>query len=161
MKIAFYWEGTTITGFMPEKLSGVTKVIISTKCTVIRSDYAFLGTEDYRSFVAGIAEVEILNSVIEIGSYAFHNFTKLTSINIPSSITNIGIGAFYACSSLTSITIPESVTNIGASAFWGISLININFKGTMSEWNNITKLSNWNENSSITTITCTDGIINL
>ena len=43
---------------------------------------------------------------------------SLTNINIPDSVTNIGDYAFSDCSSLTSINIPDSVTNIGKSAFW-------------------------------------------
>ena len=80
--------------------------------------------------------------VTYIGSYAFHNYGSLTSIDIPAGVTGIGrsafdgssnlesvtfaegselasIGyrAFGACSSLTSIEIPASVTNIGEEAF--------------------------------------------
>ena len=113
----FYWDGTTITGFIPERLSGVTKVRIPTKCTAIRSDYAWGGTEDYRSFVAGITTVEIPDTVTEIGKYAFHNFKKLTTINLPNSIISIDERAFDRCESLVSITIPESVTSIGINAF--------------------------------------------
>ena len=42
---------------------------------------------------------------------------SLTNINIPNSVTNIGDSAFSDCSSLTSINIPNSVTDIGDGAF--------------------------------------------
>ena len=115
----FLWaeDGTTIIGLDEEKLSGVTKIRIPSKCTAIRSDYAFKGTESYRSFIAGIEEVEIPDTVTEIGSYAFHNFRKVKEINLPNSVTSIGSFAFSSCSSLTSITIPESVTSIGERTF--------------------------------------------
>ena len=115
----FLWaeDGTTITGLDETKLAGVTKIKIPSKCKVIRSDYAFLGAESYRSFIAGIEEVEIPDTVTEIGSYAFHNFLELKKINIPNSVTRIGKGAFYLCSSLVSIKIPNSVTSIGNDAF--------------------------------------------
>ena len=50
----FLWDedGTTITGLDEEKLSGVTKIKIPSKCKVIRSDYSFNGAEYYRNFVA-------------------------------------------------------------------------------------------------------------
>ena len=124
----FLWaeDGTTITGLDETKLAGVTKIRIPSKCKVIRSDYAFVGTESYRSFIAGIEEVEIPDTVTEIGSYAFHNFRKVKKINIPNSVTRIGLGAFYYCINLTSITIPNSVTSIGSSAFsWCSSLTSI------------------------------------
>ena len=88
----FLWaeDGTTITGLDETKLAGKTKIRIPSRCTAIRSDYAFLGTESYRSFIAGIEEVEIPDTVTEIGSYAFHNFRKVKKINIPNSVTKIG-----------------------------------------------------------------------
>ena len=115
----FLWaeDGTTITGLDETKLAGKTKIRIPSRCTAIRSDYAFLGTESYRSFIAGIEEVEIPDTVTEIGSYAFHNFRKVKKINIPNSVTKIGQGAFYLCNSLVSITIPNSVTSIGDRSF--------------------------------------------
>ena len=124
----FLWaeDGTTITGLDETKLAGVTKIRIPSKCTAIRSDYAFFGAESYRSFIAGIEEVEIPDTVTEIGSYAFHNFLGLKKINIPNSVTRIGQDAFYYCINLTSITIPNSVTSIGSNAFtWCSSLTSI------------------------------------
>ena len=275
----FLWaeDGTTITGLDETKLARVTKIRIPSKCTAIRSDYAYLGAESYRSFIAGIEEVEIPDTVTEIGDYAFHNFRKVKKINIPNSVTNIGECAFYCCdslisitipnsvtsieyrafescysltsiiipegvtsignyaffncssltsitipdsvtsikigalggcssltsiaipysvssignsaftgcssltsitipesvtsiegwtfhncSSLTNITIPESVTSIKGNAFDGCSsLTNITYNGTQSQWNKISKNSNWKDNSAIKTITCTDGVIQI
>ena len=131
----FLWDedGTTIIGLDGEKLSGVTKIRIPSRCTAIRSDYAFLGAESYRSFIAGIEEVEIPDTVTEIGSYAFHNFLELKKINIPNSVTRIGQGAFYLCNSLVSITIPNSVTSIGEYAFEDCSsLTSITISGSVT-----------------------------
>ena len=187
----FLWaeDGTTITGLDETKLAGKTKIRIPSRCTAIRSDYAFLGTVSYRSFIAGIEEVEIPDSVTEIGSYAFHNFRKVKKINIQNSVTSIGRYAFYCCdslisitipnsvtsigdwafsdcSSLTSITIPESVTSIRQSAFGNCSsLTNITYKGTKEQWNKIDKSIVSGEvdwcDSTLKTITCTDGVITL
>ncbi len=57
--------------------------------------------------------------VTSIGDYAFHYFTRLTTVEIPDSITSIGEGAFGGCGSLTTVKIPDSVTSIGNSAFKG------------------------------------------
>ena len=159
----FLWaeDGTTIIGLDETKLAGVTKIRIPSRCKAIRSDYAFNGTESYRSFIAGIEEVEIPDTVTEIGEYAFYEwknlenvtmssnitsigdsaFTRcnnLTNITIPESVTSIGTAAFGDCSSLTSITIPESVTSIGDYAFDGCnSLTNINVEKENSNYSSI------------------------
>ena len=55
--------------------------------------------------------------VKDIGSEAFKNCSKLTSITIGNSVTNIGPHAFLYCSGLTGITIGSGVTSIGCDAF--------------------------------------------
>ena len=60
-------------------------------------------------------------AVTNIGSYAFYNRYRLTSVTIPNSVTSIGNSAFDGCSGLTSVTIPSSVTNIGSEVFDGCS----------------------------------------
>lgn len=182
----FLWDedGTTITGLDEEKLSGVTKIKIPSKCKVIRSDYAFNGAEDYRNFVAGIESVEIPSTVTELGYAAFHNFKNLVSIELPDSITKIGEnsfrdceklenivlgknlkeignGAFTSCS-LSSIAIPVSVTSIGNWVFQCCdNLTNITYNGTKEQWNKINKGESWNYLMPAKTITCTDGVITL
>ncbi|MDA7681689.1 leucine-rich repeat domain-containing protein [Verrucomicrobiales bacterium] len=56
-------------------------------------------------------------TVTSIGTSAFHNCTRLTSITIPDSVTSIGLVAFFKCTTLTSITIPDSVISIGDFTF--------------------------------------------
>ena len=135
----FLWneDGTTIIGLDEEKLAGVTKIRIPSKCTVIRSDYAMSISDDYRNLIKQMLTIEIPDTVTEIGSYAFHNFRKVKEINLPNSVTSIGNYAFRSCSSLTNIT----------------------YNGTQSQWNNISKASDWKTYSVIKTVTCTDGVI--
>ena len=59
----------------------------------------------------------ILDSVTEIGDYAFSGCTSLKSIMIPNSVTSIGEFAFNCCTSLQSIDIPDSVTQINGTIF--------------------------------------------
>ena len=55
--------------------------------------------------------------VVEIGTGAFQDCEKLTSIKIPSSVTHISSSAFDNCYLLQSVEIPNSVTRISAYAF--------------------------------------------
>ena len=55
----------------------------------------------------------------KIGSFAFYNCSRLTSLTLPDGITEIGEAAFYDCSGLTSLNLPAGITSIGSSAFSG------------------------------------------
>ena len=63
-----------------------------------------------------LTSVEIPNTVVGIGGYAFQN-AGLTSIAIPYGVTKIGAYAFNNCTSLSSISIPSSVSYVGENAF--------------------------------------------
>ncbi len=56
-----------------------------------------------------------------IGSYAFYDCRRLTSLTLPAGITEIGSNAFWGCSGLTSLTLPAGITEIGDGAFIGCS----------------------------------------
>ncbi len=73
-----------------------------------------------------ITSIDIPDSVITIGDYAFGSCRYLTSVDIPDSATFIGYGAFAWCNRLTSITIPDSVTTISDEVFaWCDNLADI------------------------------------
>ncbi len=97
-----------------------------------------------------------------IGGWAFSYCRNLTDIIIPESVTTIGDYAFDGCSKLTSVTIPDSVTIIGYYAFYDCSKISeIRYNGTVSEWEAITKGSNWNRYVPATKVICSDGEVTL
>lgn len=99
---------------------------------------------------------------IETVDSPFSGCTSLSFIVLPDNLEYIRANAFAYCSSLTSVTIPNSVTSIGYSAFYECSsLAFITFEGTMEEWNNITKDSDWNSGASATYVQCTDGQVTL
>jgi hypothetical protein len=86
-----------------------------------------------------IEEFEVPDGVTSIDYSEFEDCTSLKSVTIPNSVTSIGSRAFYRCSGLTSVTIGNSVTSIGNGAFgWCNNLKTINYRGTETQWNNIT-----------------------
>ena len=115
---------------------------------------------------SSLTSITIPNSVTNIGMYVFRDCSSLANITIPNSVTRIENDTFDNCSSLASITIPESVTSIRQSAFGNCSsLTNITYKGTKEQWNKIDKSIVSGEvdwcDSTLKTITCTDGVITL
>ena len=77
-----------------------------------------IGAEAFWAYeFRSLESITIPDSVKVIGEYAFNSCSSLTSITIPNGVTTIPRYAFQYCSCLTSITIPNSVTKIGDSAF--------------------------------------------
>jgi hypothetical protein len=86
----------------------------------------------------GIKLAVLPDGVVTIEDHAFRS-AKLAYISLPSTITTIGDSAFYNCRALPEIT----------------------FRGTMAQWNAISKNANWNSTADVERIICTDGTITL
>lgn len=87
--------------------------------------------KESKELLLGCNASVIPNNVVAIGSKAFKNCAKLSSIVIPARVTSIGSEAFENCASLGTITIPERVNSIGAKAFAGCaSLTRATFEKT-------------------------------
>lgn len=130
--------------------SGLTSIVIPDSVTSIGDD-AFEN--------CGLTgELIIPDSVTSIGIWSFAGCTGLTSVIIGNGIINIQNMAFQYCTGLTSVTIPNSVTRIGSYTFRGCeSLTFISYTGTISQYNSITKESDWHYNVPATVVHCTDG----
>ena len=64
-----------------------------------------------------VTELEIPQTVTEIGNYAFYNCAGLTKVVIPNSVTSLGNSVFSNCVGLTKAVIPNSVTSLGNYVF--------------------------------------------
>lgn len=88
-------------------------VRIDEGATVV-SPYAFVNAVNLNS-------VELPDTVVAIGSHAFENLSKLSSVKINggAALSEIGDYAFYNCTALTSFAFPSRLTLIGSHAFGG------------------------------------------
>lgn len=112
------------------------------------------------TLILGCKNTIIPDTVTSIGNSAFVGNTNLYTINIPDSVNNIGLNAFDGCG-LTSITLPINIT-IGKKAFIDcINLTEFNYKGTIDQWNNVEKDSEWNSGVPATVVHCTDGDVEI
>ena len=125
--------------------------------TIIPNDIEKI--ENYAfDYCTGLTSIDIPNSVTSIGLYAFNYCTGLTNLLIGNSVTYIGNYAFHNCTGLTSVIIPVSVTSIIDMAFANCtSLSSISYTGTIAQWNDISKGTNWNFAVPATVVHCTDG----
>ncbi len=75
-----------------------------------------IGSEAFKN-CSKLTSVTFPNTLTTIGNNAFENCTGLLSVKIPTSVTTIGDKAYYNCKGLQYIVIPNSVTNVGEVQF--------------------------------------------
>ncbi|MCR5741744.1 MAG: leucine-rich repeat protein [Gammaproteobacteria bacterium] len=127
--------------------TSLTTVTIADSVTSIR-DHAFADC-------TGLKTIALPNGVTDIGEGAFKN-SGLTIINLENtSVTEIGDGAFSNCDHLLTVNINSEVTKIGDYAFKdSTDLWTMTFEGTISQWNAITKGTNWASGITTTSVYC-------
>lgn len=185
LKIA---EGVTVIGaYAFQCCPSLRSVILPNTVTTIGA-MAFSGTIVSGKPQTALTEIRIPNSVTSIGENAFfHSF--LTEVTIPSSVVSVGAYAFAQCLLLKTatvqstvmslemfgsalkldhLTISQNVKKIQAGALqYCESLSQINYEGTVSQWNAIEKDTNWtgydddtpSHKTHLSKIICTDGTL--
>ena len=112
--------------------------------------------------ISAATKVDIGNLVTSLGTSSLAYLDNLTSVKIPDSVTDIGISAFFDDSKLSSIDIGSGVTKIGDYALKSCQLLEvINFKGTSSQWNAITKGKDWHYGIPAIVVHCSDRDVTL
>ena len=87
---------------------------------------------------------------------------EITEIAIPDKTLHIGISLLQNCTTLESLIIPAKVLSIGGNALAGcINLTSITYKGTIEQWNAIALGNNWNAQTLVTEIKCSNGAVTL
>lgn len=137
---AFYECTTLRSVIIPEGVTGIGK-------------YAFYECRNLMSIVTP-------DSITNIEEYAFQYCSALISFKIPNGVTNIERSTFSDCYGLQNVIIPQSIDSIGYVTFgWCYALKSITFEGTVDQWNVITFDDDWNRNSWVIEIICSDGTV--
>lgn len=105
------------------------------------------------------AQIPADGSVKIIGQCAFYGKTDLEQVVIPEGVERISKDAFEGCVNLQRITIPKSMVAIGV-AFYGCDrLTDVDYAGTVKQWNAI-RTDRFIRGSEVyITVHCTDGKI--
>lgn len=143
------------------KCSGLEKIEVAADNPVYRSEGNCLILRD-----GGLLLLGCINSVIPsdgsiqgIYSGAFAG-CKITQIVIPQGVVSISNNAFNSCTLLSSVTLPESIVSISVYVFVDCSsLTNINYGGTVAQWQQISKADDWDIYSGNYVVICTDGSV--
>lgn len=98
----------------------------------------------------------------EIDNNSFHHCVSLTAIKIPDSVERIGGFAFQDCSSLQQVGLGSGVSRIDICAFADTDALgDFYYAGSTSDWASISKGSHIFSGSSLTSISCSDGDVNV
>lgn len=109
-----------------------------------------------------IQGIIIPDSVTLLGEEAFYYCESLEQLIIGEGLKEIQNSTFSQCKKLSAIVIGGSITKIGEYAFYYCTnLNNIQFTGTVEQWNAIEKEYNWNYKIKATSVRCKDGYANL
>lgn len=123
------------------------------------SDWCKITFNDLYSNPTGRNTDQISNGKI---TNLYINDELVENITIPSDVTDLKYCTFYGLYSLKSVTLSENVKSIGNRCFQNCTeLSTMNYSGTMSQWNSITKGSSWKSNTKLTQVICSDGAISL
>ncbi len=85
---------------------------------------------------------------------------NVETLIIPDTVTEIEMEAFCRLPMLCSLSIGKSVNNMGPHLFVGSNnLTNIEYRGTMKDFEQIKKDAQWIADSKVWTVTCIDGVL--
>lgn len=126
--ITYVWDSETKTitvtgtGAMTDFTSGnypFSAYAIWNNCTtvVIGEGITTIGSYAFNN-LQKVTSLTIPSTVTEIHEGAFKNMKVLPQCNIPYGVTMIGKQAFYNCQKLANVTLPEGLLSIGEGAFY-------------------------------------------
>lgn len=112
-------------------------------------------------YKSGIETFEANSDLETIGENAFEG-SSLKEINLAASkLIVLNAKVFKDTAQLNKLTISSKIKRINNNAFASSSLTSIDFEGTSEMWDAIEKDDEWNKDSSLTSIVCSDKTIDL
>ena len=130
------------------------------------NDFAIYTRVDGKKFILsvkkGLTSIDLSSedNVLQIVQNAFNNSKEtLKSVKLPKTLPIITKFQFSSCGDiLETVDIPKSVVSIEERAFQNSrNGVTLNYEGTISEWNAISKHENWKGIVTKFTIHCSDG----
>ncbi len=115
---------------------------------------------DMRAFknCTGLEKVTIPDGVSFIGADAFENCKLLKSITLPARLEKLETTLFMNCIGLESVVIPAGVKSISSQVFRECTALReLDYLGTVKEWNAVAKDEDWDLGSAIKVVHCSDG----
>ena len=141
---------------------------------IFNAPVTYLGANSnniFRSTRSNLITIDIPSGVTSVSSDIFSYCNNLIAVNNFEKrdhlyLANNAGGQFRGCPSLSAITLPGNITGNGGAPspemFAGCTSLNtLGFSGTSSQWNALSKASNWRTNSAVRYVQCTDGTIDL
>lgn len=131
----------------------------------IHSIVSALGQYEEHELIKALKTGSVPNdgSVRVIAGYAFDGLESGGSFAVPDGVERLEHYALSGFGQLNEVTLPASLEYIGAEVFGSFSETEkIKFKGTVAQWNKITKDKEWNAYAYGTknyTVACMDGTI--
>ena len=111
-------------------------------------------------YCTSLKNVRFPSKLNELCLNSFRGCASLESVILPSGVTILGACCFAECESLNYVYLPKTISYISESIFTGCgNLVELNYEGTVEEWNNIgLKISDF-DFTKIKVIHCSDGDI--
>ena len=89
--------------------------------------------------------------------YAFQDLAALEEVDLPNSVETIKTYGIRDCSSLKTLWLSKGLKTLEIYCIDTCPIENLHFKGTVEEWNTISKVHNWCYAVSTNVVHCTDG----
>lgn len=99
-------------------------------------------------------------SKFTVVDYTFRDLSALEELDLPNSVETIKTYSVHGCSSLKTLWLSKALKSIEIYSIFECPIENLHFKGTVEEWNNVSKEHNWCYHSA-TIVHCTDGDVDI